>query len=315
MPSTNFIRKVKPMLWKILVPLDGSPLAEITLPYAEEMAARLDSQVILLSVSESEDSEDYSHQEVYIQRTADVTRANARDHHEKPKDKEVKVDATILTGDPAEEIVQYASKKKFDLIVMATHGQSGMTVWNLGTVAKRVVRATTQPVLIIRAKNIHPDIRTRGILHRILVPLDGSKESETVIPYVEDLASKLEADVVLFHVATSGRHVFTIKGASTVPQAGDKAKKQERDTANYLATVADKLKEKGLRANFEVKSGHSPAEEIIKYRREIYADMVAMSSHGRAGAKQWALGSVTDKVLDAGYAPFLLVKVQEVVNK
>ena len=93
------------MLWKILVPLDGSPLAEITLPYAEEMAARLDSQVTLLSVSESEESEDYNYQEVYIQRTADVTRANARNHYEKPKDKEVKVDAMILTGDPAEEIV------------------------------------------------------------------------------------------------------------------------------------------------------------------------------------------------------------------
>jgi nucleotide-binding universal stress UspA family protein len=100
------------MLWKILVPLDGSPLAEITLPYAEEMAARLDSEVTLLSVSESEESEDYNHQEVYIQQTADVTRAGARNHRQKPKDKAVKVDAAILAGDPAEEIVQYASKKK-----------------------------------------------------------------------------------------------------------------------------------------------------------------------------------------------------------
>jgi len=303
------------MLWKILVPLDGSPLAEITLPYVEEMAARLDSQVTLLSVSESEESEYYNHQEIYIQRTADVTMANARNHHKKPKDKETKVNASILTGDPAEEIVQYASKEKIDLIVMATHGQSGMTVWNLGTVVKRVVRAATQPLLLIRAKNVHPDIRTMGILHRILVPLDSSKEGEAPIPYVEDLASKMEADVILFYVATPGRHIFTTQGVSRVPRVGDKMKDQERDAADYLATVANKLKEKGIRASFEVKSGHSPAEEIIKYRREIYADMVAMSSHGRAGAKQWALGSVTDKVLDAGYAPFLLVKVQGAVNK
>ncbi|MFC1934617.1 universal stress protein [Chloroflexota bacterium] len=303
------------MLWKILVPLDGSQLAEITLPYVEEMAARLDSEVTLLSVSESKESHDYYQQEVYIQRTADETNTNARNHHEKPKDKDVKVDAAILTGDPSEEILQYASEQKFNLIVMATHGQSGMIVWNLGTVAKRVLRATTRPVLLIRAKNVHPDIRKRGILHRILVPLDGSKESEAVVPYVEDLTSKLGAEVVLFHVAASGMYFFTDQGASTVPQAGDKVKKQERDAVNYLTTVANKLKEKGIRVNFEVRYGRSPAEEIIKYRREIYADMVAMSSHGRAGVKRWALGSVTDKVLDAGYAHFLLVKLQGVVTK
>lgn len=298
------------MLWKILVPLDGSELAEVVLPYAEEMAAMLDSQVTLLFVSESEESDDYNQQEIYIQRTADVTKANAENHHEKLGDKEINVSSVILSGDPAEEIVQYASKENVNLIIMATHGQSGMTIWNLGTVAKRVIRATTQPVLLIRAKNVHPDIRIKGILHRILVPLDGSKESEVVIPYVEDLTSKLEADVVLFHMVGSGRHVFTPQGVSTVSRTGDKVKKQERDAANYLATIANKLKEKGINASFDVKTGHSPAEEIIKYRREIYADMVAMSTHGRSGARHWVLGSIADKVLNAGYAPLLLVKVQ-----
>jgi len=298
------------VLWKILVPLDGSELAEVVLPYAEEMAARLDSRVTLLSVSESEEADDYNQQEVYIQRTADVTRANAGNHEEKPRDKDIKVSSVILIGDPAEEIVQYASKENVNLIIMATHGQSGMTVWNLGTVAKRVVRATTQPVLLIRAKSVHPDIRTRGILHRILVPLDGSKESEAIIPYVEGLTSRLEVDVFLFHMVGSGRHVFTAQGVSRVPRNGDKVKKQENDAINYLAAVAQKLKEKGIRASFEVKAGHSPAEEIIKYRREIYADMVAMSTHGRSGARHWVLGSIADKVLDVGYAPLLLVKVR-----
>lgn len=296
------------MYERILVPLDGSVLAEVTLPYAEELASRLGSEVILLAVGKSKDAENYHEQELYIAGTARVVRDSVASRADKPRDEVIRVKPEILVGNPAEEIIRYASQVDAGLILLSTHGRSGMTIWSLGSVTKKVLRAATSPVLLVRAKGKRPDIRRKGILHKALIPLDGSKESEAVIPFMAELAGRLRGEVVLLQVLARGGEADTTEGTPPVLNTEGKMKRLEMKAREYLAKMAGGFRDKGITASFEVRVGNA-AEEIIKFRREISADMVAMSTHGQSGISRWGLGSVADKVADAGYAPLLLVRV------
>ena len=275
------------MYQKILVPLDGSTLAEVALPYAEEMAGRLGSEVILLSVTGSSDARDYHKSQIYVEKIINDTKRRAEKYLEGQEHREIKIDPVTLVGHPAEEIVNYADKEHIGLIIMATHGISGLKRWALGSVAGKVVRAAKQPVALIRAK----DVRTRherGMLDKLLVSLDGSSESEAVIPHIEELALRLTVEVTLFQ---------------TVPQPD----RVYADAEGYLEKVTASLKEKGIKVDSQVRIGDA-ADEIIKMSDEIDADMVAMATHGRSGAGRWALGSVAEKVIQGGDTPVLLVR-------
>ena len=188
------------MYEKILVPLDGSALAEVALPYAEDLAGRLGSEVTLVYVSELTEAPSQHMHQLYLQKMVESTKQGAERYTNKSGRKSIQVRSAILVGNPAEKIVEHADKEDIALIVMATHGQSGIKQRALGSVADKVVRATKCPVALIRANGAHSDMREKGILNKVLVPLDGSKQDETVIPYIEELASKLEVEVILFQV-------------------------------------------------------------------------------------------------------------------
>jgi len=291
---------------KILVPLDGSELAEAALPYAEELAGRLGSEIKLICVSES--AEDQHIQQYDIKRIAKTTKDGAEKYLREPEGREIKVEPVILTGHPAEEIVNYAGKENIGLIVMATHGWSGIKRWTLGSVADKVVRATKQPVALIRAKGDRPQVRDMGMLNNALVPLDGSKESEAVIPYIEELASKLQTEIVLFQVMEPAYHTYAGgEGAVAVSYTKEEMEPLKANAKEYLEKIGNLLEEKGITTMSEVRVGKA-ADEIVKLADEIHADIVAMSTHGRSGISRWAFGSVADKVLRGANTPVLLVR-------
>ena len=295
------------MYEKILVPLDGSELAELALPYAEELAAKLGSEVTLLAVTESAEVQDYYEQQVYIQRRIDAAESAIKRYLEKPKGEESKVKSAILVGHPAEEIVDYADKEEMGLIIMATHGRSGIRRWALGSVADKVVRAAKQPVALIRAKGARNDLRERGILNKVLVPLDGSKESETIIPYINELASRLKVEVILLMVVSKAYHVEAVgEEMVQIPYTENEMGLLTANAGSYIQKMEDLLKGAGIATKTELRTGDA-AEEIIKIADELRSDMVAMSTHGRSGISRWTLGSVANKVLHNGNTPVLLV--------
>ena len=152
---------------------------------------------------------------------------------------------------------------------------------------------------------------------RILIPLDGSKLSETALHYVEGLASRLapaaKVEITLFHVVTEMRHDVNIGGGGagtiTIPYNEGELEKMKADAANYIDKVGENLKSKGATVVSKVVTGQNAADEIIKAEQEVNADLVVMSTHGRAGISRWAFGSVTDKVLRGGKVPVLMVRV------
>lgn len=148
---------------------------------------------------------------------------------------------------------------------------------------------------------------------RILVPLDGSEVGEAALPYVEELVSKLapntKVEVTLLQVITMLTHHVTIDASvvRVVLYTGKELEQIRNEAKDYLHRVGERLRSKGITVKAKVSTGHA-AEEIIKAAKETEAGLIAMSTHGRSGVRRWALGSVTDKVLQEGTIPVLTVR-------
>ena len=277
------------MYKKIVVPLDGSPLAEVALPYAEEVAGKMGSDIVLLTVLPSEEQDDYLAHQNYAGKIVDITKRQVDKYSENTGNKSIKVGTATRTGNPAEGILDYVEKGNMCLIVMATHGRSGVGRWAVGSVADKVVRSTTrQPLLLIRAKGAHPDVRAKRILKKGLLPLDGSTISEAVIPYFSEAARSLQMELTLLRVITKNNGSFA---------AAD----------TYLGDWCRQLTNKGINVKYEVRSG-SPAEQIIDLADELASDLVVMSTRGQTGINLWSLGSIAQKVLLGGNTPLLLIR-------
>jgi len=299
------------MYQRILVPLDGSELAEVALPYAEELAGKLGSEIILIHAAESPGKGQDEALQSYLKRMVNATAQNAMKHVSKLGAHEVKVRSQILVGDAAEALIDFAEKEAVELIVMATHGRTGIRRWALGSVATKMVTASNRPMVLIRAKGTRPDVREQGAVRKTLVPLDGSQTGEAIIPYVRELASKLKGEVVLFQtIQPLYNVVVTVEGAIYVPYTPEEMKSMVTTAEGYLQKVSGSLSRQGVEATSKVTIG-SAADEIIRFADETHADLVAMSTHGRSGIDRWAFGSVADKVLHAGNTPILLVRAEE----
>lgn len=298
------------MYKQILVPLDGSELSEIALPYAEELAGKLDSHVTLLHIAKSNRNQDDRLLQFYMQKMVQTTALNTQKYGTASSKKEVKVTSAILVGYPEEEIITFADRKHMSLIVMATHGSSGFKRWALGSVSNKVVRAVANPVLLIRAKDARNEQLRKRSLNKILVPLDGSVESESVIPHIEELAPKLGAEVTLFQSVSQAYLVVTGgDGAIQIPYSPEEMGPIVANAENYIGKITALLKSKGIATKSELRIGEA-AEEIIGLADELQVDLVAMSTHGRSGISRWSFGSVADKVLHAGSTPLMLVRTQ-----
>lgn len=304
------------MFEKILVSLDGSELAETAIPYAEELAEKLGAELHVVGVESPE-----LHNVVagWRQRanssTSDAPQFGLEKYLSALRIRGANVKSALLAGQPAQEILTYADQHDIGLIVMATHGISGITIWPLGSVADKVTKAATQPVMLIRAKSHRTSVRKEP-LKKILVSLDGSLVSEAVIPGVEILALKLRAEVVLCWVMEWPSNVASVDSTLPVtPCCSDKEIQElTENLTEYLTKVAARLRAKNITTRFEMTTGY-PAARIIGLADEIEADLVAMATHGRSGIGGWALGSVAEKVLNAGNTPLLLVRPQDTAFK
>jgi nucleotide-binding universal stress UspA family protein len=309
------------MYKRMLVPLDGSELAERALSYAKELAIHLGSEVILINVRMPAENPDEPEHRFYISKMAAATEQDIKKSPALPSGQKVKVESAIigspgLLTHPADVIVDYAEKENVSLIVMATQGRTGIRRWTLGDTDNKVARASKCPVLLIRANT---DVPKSVHLDKILVTLDGSKQSESVLPYIENLASKLKTKISLLNIVEPPYHIYSYSegmdyygggGIVRVPYTEEEIKPLKLVAEKYVKSVSDKLMTEGIKTSYELRTG-SAGEEIIKAEEEIHPDIVAMSTHGHSGFGRWEHGSIADKVLHHGKTPLLLVRPRQ----
>jgi nucleotide-binding universal stress UspA family protein len=288
---------------KILVPLDGSELAEVSLWYAWRLAGRLQASLTLLYVVNPTELASPHMYECYLQDTVVKVKEQADKTSAETNGGKITVEYKILKGDPPEEIVDYADKNKIDLIILSTQGKSGLKRWALGNVANKVIGATRKQVLLIRAKGAQSDVY-KDRLVKVLVPVDGSRESESILHFVTYLASKLDLEITVFHMMAGSYQTYLTQD---MLQRTDKVRKQEK---TYTERLGAKLARHGLRVNtvFTEIFQNGEAAEIIKLAEEGGYSMVAMATHGRSGVGRWIFGSNANKVLNEGSTPLLLMR-------
>ncbi|MBI4304251.1 MAG: universal stress protein [Chloroflexi bacterium] len=307
------------MYQKMLVPLDGSELAEVVFPYAKELAARLDLEVVLLHIANPILREFAPMSAAYIEHSAETVRRQARAVQRKlgvqPWSKPLRIRGELVSGYPAEEILRYAEENHIDLILIATHGRSGVKRWVLGSVADKILRASNVPVFLVRAGMADETPYDKWSKRTIVVPLDGSDLAEAVLPHVEALARQrtmVPLDVVLLRICEPmAMPSYYAPELSGVPLNWGEYMQQEaarckKEANEYLVGVEKRLRDKGFSVSSEVLMGKA-AEEIVKYVSKNPFSLIVMATHGRSGLSRLVYGSVAENVLLRVNSPIVLV--------
>jgi nucleotide-binding universal stress UspA family protein len=282
------------MFEKILVPLDGSELAEQAIPYVEWLARKSNSEVIFITVCFAGDPLERAMTE-YIERRA-----------EKIQSLGMKTRAACIEGEPATAIIDFAVKSDVNLIVISTHGRTGVSHWPLGSIANKVVQRSNIPVFLVRSSRAGKTPADKE-LRKILVTLDGSRFSEAIIPYVERLARVMGSEVVLLRVMEPAKIPRLASYADVEKYEKDFAAKLEREARRYLEKKKTALASKGIKANSALLEG-KPVETILQYAEDNSVNLIALTTHGFSGITKWAYGSVASRVIEGSSKPTLLVR-------
>jgi nucleotide-binding universal stress UspA family protein len=308
------------MYRRMLVPLDGSELAEVVFPYIKELAARLDIDVILLQVSGPLLDQFGPMRQAYIEHAVEVVREKIRgvqnDIGTQVGTKPVEVRGELVEGYPAEVILRYAEEKEVDLIVLATHGYSGLKRWRLGSVASKVLSASKIPIWLIQAGITEAKPYDEWPSTTLLVPLDGSELAESVIPHAEILAKQRgvkPVEVILLRVAESpampsyfGPELsgMSLNWGEYVQQEEVRRKKLALE---YLDKIEKQLKNSDISVRSEVVEGKA-SDEIINIATKNPFIIIVMATHGRSGLGRLVYGSVAATLLNSVTCPIFLVK-------
>lgn len=301
----------------VLVPLDGSALADSALPRAAHLARALGASLHLVRVHIPVIAYATAESAVAIPDPAldDKIREIAQSWLIKKAAElkaSLKLDVTfeLRVGAPSEEVVAAAKERHTDYIVCTTHGAGGWAPNWLGSVADGIIRQSACPVLAMSKASVEAPLA----LDRILVPLDGSELSAAILPFVREIAATTDATIDLYRVVSP-------------PWAGDvlnalQSDQMDRfgiDPAADVAKVAldrtaEDLVAAGLRATATVEVATNPTRAILERIEATKPDVVAMSNHGR-GLSRLFMGSVADKVLRGGGRPVLSWRAPKVYEE
>lgn len=289
------------MLKTILLPLDGSPLAERALAYAAALARRSTSRIVLVEAVQAHTFPGTDLGSAQIKVTGDAEEylksiASGLDAEG------ISVETHVYYDHPIDAILDAARRQQADLIVMSTHGRSGLGRMLYGSVADQVLRHATVPVLLVPSTTAHAWPTDRPL--SLLVPLDGSALSETALPAAELLAEAFESRLTLLSVVEPPGYPLYGDSYAYVPFDEDAERTRSHQ---YLDRRVTELRARGRAASATVAVGLAPAL-IPAIAREHEVDVIVMATHGSGGLTRLLLGSVATSTLRHATAPLLLVR-------
>jgi nucleotide-binding universal stress UspA family protein len=300
------------MFKNILVPLDGSKLAETATAPAASLAQTLGAPVTLLHIIEK-DAPQAVHHDHHLTK-ADEASAYLKDVAAKAFLPETRVETHVHTAevkDVAASIIQHASEEfNPDLIVMCAHGQSGFRDLVFGNIAQQVLAGGQTPLLLTQPEQATPRPFT---LRRLLVPLDSESIHDESLAYALALAKAYHAELYLLTVIPTYGTLTGEKAAvsSMLPATATAFLEIQEETAKeHLQGHLDEFLAAGYDVNAEIGRG-DPAEVIVATAARIKADLILLSTHRKAGMNAFWARSVAPNVVKKTHIPLLLVPLKD----
>ncbi len=295
----------------IMVPLDGSRFAESAVPLALSVSRRTKAPIHLVTVQEPIPSFAYDEWENAAEDWSRAYLSNAVERIRPLAGAEVT--ATLLAGHVAGVVEQEAQSRGADLVVMATHGRGAFSRAWLGSVADAFLHHTRRPILLVRPeeRDAEPDLSADPGFARMMIPLDGTELSESVLEHAVAFASLFGAVLRLVRVVPYPMQ-FTSPYLPHTMQMNQQFVTESREAAEaYLATRAERLRARGQSVETSVVVVAQPGHGLLNEVTEARCDLVAMATHGRAGLTRAILGSTADKVVRGSRTPVLLYRPME----
>jgi nucleotide-binding universal stress UspA family protein len=303
------------MFRNILVPLDGSTLAECVLPHAISLSAALEAPTILLHVLERP-------RDTGSLQPVDPLKWVLKKHEAEGylkrlamrfKEAGLEAEYALREGPPAEVIINQANLAEVDLIVLSTHGSSGLSGWNVSSVVQKIILRANKSSLLVRAYQ-PPDEVVEQIHYRcIFVGLDSSARAELVLPVAVRLAQYYKASLTLGTVVEKPDIV------SRLPLSEEDAlmvetitMRNQKASSHYLEQVSAQLSPTGIEVKTKLVTSTNTLSSLHSMVEEEKADLVMLVAHGRSADGRWPYGSVTTSFI--AYGSTSLFIMQDLAN-
>lgn len=326
------------MFRRILVPLDGSTRAERAIPVAARIARACSGSVVLVRVV-STAIDFWPSMALQPTLTQDTALAGAKQYLSavsKTVLDDIPTEIVALFGPPAPTLLAAAHSHQADLIVLCSHGYTGMTRWVIGSVAEKVARHAAVPVLVLREGGAvpagpHPDA-VRPLC--ALVALDGSAHAKTALEPAASLIAALAAPAPgALHLVQVVKPLTAEREAKNFQERVD-GEQFLHEAKSYLSTTVEHLHERlvapvvadlNLTITWSVAMDTDVAEALIRLAENgedaegagVFGgcDVIAMATHGHSGVQRWAMGGITGRVLGATQLPLLIVRPPEMMDQ
>lgn len=316
---------------QILVPLDGSSLAEAAIPHAVVLARATDSTLHLVRTIQPVSGMSVVTWPVPAPTQFERWMADSRREAQQYlapiaahlRTAGLAVETTVINGNPVESILtMVTTEPTIREIVMASHGRHGLERWLFGSVAEKVVQTLAAPVLVVpvhqreereeveQSAQSHPVIDLDHTYATILVALDGSTFAEQALEPARQLAERCAASLVLLSIVPVLSDLsFGADGMVPLWTGSDQQRVRVAVT-EYLEVLAQRVATDRVAVRTRVVDG-LPATLIAATAIEERADLIAMATHGRSGLSRLWLGSVATRVLQNTNLPVLLIPAVE----
>jgi len=296
------------VLRHILAPLDGSPLAECALPHAVAVARAFDARVTLLRVltrppaaspTLSIDPLDWHLSKTEATAYLDELALRLRETG-------LQIEGTLEEGNAAERIIDFAHGHAADLLILSSHGRSGLTGWNMSSVVQKVVLRAYMPTMIVRAYGPAARDPTGMRYRRLLVPLDGSQRAECVLPLAATLAQFHGAQLLAAHVVCRPEMPRRAPLAREDVELADQLVERNRmEAAGYFERLRSQLP---CEVQTRLLINNSVAAALRELVEQEKVDLVLLSAHGYSGGSKWPYGSVALSLITYCTTPLLVVQ-------
>lgn len=298
------------MFKHILVPLDNSELAAGVLPHVATLAQSTGARVTFLAVIERrKDSSELAPVGWHLQKVETQHYLHEIKEQLAPFLQQ-EAETQVLEGFAAERIIEYAQKNECDLIALSSHGETGQPLWNIGSVAQKVIQHSGKSLLLVRAYSADPGVAEAQLqpIHyqHILLPLDGSLRAESILPAASILAQHQAARLILLHVVTKPQMI------ERVPLSPDDTVLLDQLVERKLAQATRYLDEVSNRLPFDLRLRLLVSDNVARTLGEIakdeQVDLLILAAHGASNQPLWPYGSAAAHLLANGETPLLLLQ-------